>query len=79
MEETNRKVLLIVAKHFSLDSTTLSANSELQGLSNYLDRVEITINLEETFDIELDDERMEKIVMVEDLVNYVYSLKSLES
>ncbi|MBR3152665.1 MAG: acyl carrier protein [Clostridia bacterium] len=38
-----------------------------------LDIVELVMNVEERFNIEISDEDSEKILTVEDLVNYVYN------
>lgn len=73
--ETHYKIKNLVAKHYSIKNENISDDILLSELGfDYLNRTEITINLEEHFDIEICDDKIEACLKFNELVEYVDSL-----
>lgn len=76
-QDTFNKVAAIVADKLSIEKDTISWQSTLQGLgADSLDLVEIIMKFEEQFGIEIDDEKAEQLKDMQDVVDYVHSLRS---
>lgn len=74
-QEIKTRVIAVVTDKLSLDPTTISDSSTLQNLgADSLDMVEIIMQLEETFDVSIDDEKAEKLETLSDVVEYIYLL-----
>ena len=75
MHETSSKIISIIADKLHIDATTVQLQSTLQDLgADSLDMVDIIMNIEEEFSIEINDEDAEKLHNVQDVINYVHSL-----
>ena len=76
-QNTQDKVARIIAEKLSIDVSTIKLESTLQNLgADSLDLVEIIMKLEEQFDIEVDDAKAESLKNVNDVVEYVHSMRS---
>jgi len=67
------KVRNIIAKQLELDAESITMDSRLiEDLkADSLDVVELIMDLEQEFDIEIPDEELPKVRTVSDIVNYV--------
>jgi len=73
---TFEKVKKIIVEQLSIedaDTVTLEANFVDDLGADSLDTVELVMALEEEFDIEIPDEAAEKILTVQDTVDYISS------
>jgi acyl carrier protein len=71
-QETAQRISEIVAKQLSIDPATIRPESTLQDLgADSLDMVEIIIELEEVFNIQINDEEAEKLHTMADVIDYV--------
>ena len=71
------KIATIIAEQLGISKDTLDPNLRLENLgADSLDQVEIIMKLEEEFDTEINDQDAEKLVTVNDAVNYIYNLVS---
>jgi acyl carrier protein len=76
-QNTYDKVVTIVADKLSIDKKAVAAASDLQELgADSLDLVEIIMKLEEQFGIEIDDAKAEQLKNVQDVVDYVHSIRT---
>ncbi len=76
-QNTQDKVVAIIADKLSIDKKTITPTSHLQDLgADSLDLVEIIMKLEEQFGIEIDDAKAEQLKNVQDVVNYVHSIRT---
>ncbi|TET36107.1 acyl carrier protein [Candidatus Dependentiae bacterium] len=76
-QNTQDKVARIIAEKLSIDASTITLDSTLQELgADSLDLVEIIMKLEEQFGIEVDDAKAETLKNVNDVVEYVHSMRS---
>ena len=77
MSETAAKIKKIVAEHLGVDEAKVGDTSAfVDDLgADSLDQVELVMAFEEAFGIEIPDDAAEKIVTVQDAVNYVDSHK----
>lgn len=76
-QEIRSRVIAVVAEKLSLDAAAISDASTLQNLgADSLDMVEIIMQLEETFDVSIDDEKAERLETLSDVVNYIHQLLS---
>lgn len=75
MAETFEKVKQIVVDHLDVDEdkVTLEASFKDDLEADSLDVVELVMELEDEFDMEIADEDAEKIATVGDAVNYINS------
>jgi acyl carrier protein len=75
-QDTYNKIIEIVAEKLNIDKSTIASTSTLEALgADSLDMVEIIMKLEEQFDIEIDDEKAESLTTLDEVVNYVHSLR----
>jgi acyl carrier protein len=71
------KVAHIIAEQLSISQENLDPHVRLENLgADSLDQVEIIMKLEEEFDTEISDQDAEKLVTLDDAVNYIYSTVS---
>ena len=76
ISETASKITSIVAEKLSIDAASINPQSTLQDLgADSLDMVDIIMKVEEEFGIEINDEDAEKLHNVQDVINYVHSLR----
>ncbi len=76
-QNTQDKVVRIIADKLTIDASTVKSESELQGLgADSLDLVEIIMKLEEQFGIEIDDAKAETLKNVNDVIQYVHSIRT---
>jgi len=70
------KVKAVIAENLNVDVNSVALESQLkQDLgADSLDAVELTIALEDAFDIKVDDEAAAKFITVQDIVTYIESL-----
>ncbi len=75
MSEDNvfKTVSGIIIEHLGLRDGSVSMESDISGDlgADSLDIIEITMEIEEEFDLEIDNVALEKIRTVGDLVNYI--------
>ncbi len=76
-QNTQDKVVAIVAAKLSIDKGTIKTDSTLVDLgADSLDLVEIIMKLEEQFGIEIDDAKAEQFKNIIDVVDYVHSIRT---
>lgn len=67
-----------IASTLNIDKERVAPSSTLQDLgADSLAMVEIILNLEEQFNIEIDDAKAEQLTNVQEVLDYLYSLKGL--
>lgn len=72
-QDTMQRIRTIVAEKLSIEPQTISPQSTLQDLgADSLDMVEIIMNIEEEFGIQINDEEAEKLHTMAEVVNYVH-------
>jgi acyl carrier protein len=72
-KETAQRISAIVAEKLTIDPATITPNSTLQDLgADSLDMVEIIMQLEEEFGIQINDEEAEKLHTMNDVIDYVH-------
>ena len=75
--DTEKKVIEIIAKRLSMQPENISPNETFKALgADSLDIVEIIMNFEETFNIEIKDEDAEKIMDVKHSIDYIHALRN---
>ena len=69
------KLKEMIKEQFGTNENDINKESSIIDdlAADSLDIVELVMNVEEEFNIEISDEDSEKILTVEDLVNYVYN------
>jgi len=76
-QNTQDKVITIIANKLSIDKGSIKPTANLQDLgADSLDLVEIIMKLEEQFGIEIDDAKAEQLKNVQDVVDYVHSIRT---
>lgn len=71
------KVVAIIAEKLSVESKSITGDATLHDLgADSIDLVKIIMGLEEQLGIAIDDQKAEKLNNVNDLVDYVYELRS---
>jgi len=76
-QNTFDKAAQIVADKLKIDKATIKLESTLQDLgADSLDLVEIIMNLEEGFGVEIDDAKAETLKNMNDVVEYVHSIRT---
>lgn len=69
------KVVAVIKDQLSLAPEAIKPDSTLESLgADSLDRVEITMRLEEQLGVEIDDARIEKLHTIQELVGYIATL-----
>ncbi len=75
--DTEKKVIAIIAKKLAMQPEQINADSTFKSLgADSLDIVEIIMNFEEIFKIEIKDDDAEKIIDVARAVDYVHALRT---
>ena len=74
-EDTSSKVKKIVADHLGIDEAKVTDDSSfIDDLgADSLDTVELVMAFEEAFDVEIPDEKAEKILTVGDAISHLES------
>jgi len=76
-QDTRNKVIAIVEQKLNQDKDTIEQAHSFQDLgADSLDMVEIIMELEEQFDIEINDEDAEKLTNLNEVVEYIHKLRS---
>lgn len=76
-QDTAHKVLAIIAKKLSIKPDSISEHATLQDLgADSLAMVDIIMQLEEDFNIEINDEKAESLKNVGDVIDYVHQLRT---
>lgn len=70
-------VKAVVAEQLSIDADAVKMESKIiEDLgADFLDVVELIMALEEKFEVEIPDSDAEKLIKIEDVVNYIDNLK----
>lgn len=77
MKDTADKVIGIIVEKLDIDPSIIQMTSTLQDLGvDSLDMVEIIMKIEEEFNIEINDEAVEKMHNVQDVIAYVHELRT---
>ena len=77
MKDTADKVIAVIVEKLDIDPSVIQMTSTLQDLgADSLDMVEIIMKVEEAFNVEINDEAVEKLRNVQDVINYVHELRS---
>lgn len=77
MKDTADKIIAIIVEKLDIDPSVIQMTSTLQDLgADSLDMVEIIMKIEELFNIEINDEAVEKLHNVQDVINYVHELRT---
>jgi acyl carrier protein len=72
-QDTAQRIRTIVAEKLGIDPTTIVAESTLQDLgADSLDMVEIIMQLEEDFNIQINDDEAASLHTMQDVVDYVH-------
>lgn len=75
-QEVLNKIVDIVSKKLSVDKDVVMKSKSFEELgADSLDMVEIVMKLEEQFEIEINDEEAEKLTSLDQVVDYICSLK----
>ncbi len=75
-QETAQKIIKMVAEQLSIKPEQVNEQSTMESLgADSLDRVEIVMNIEEMFNIEINDEEAEKLKTIGQAIDYVHSLR----
>jgi len=76
-QDTYNTVVAIVSEKLKKDKNTITQARSFQELgADSLDMVEIIMKLEEQFEIEINDEDAEKLQSIQDVVDYIHSLRN---
>jgi acyl carrier protein len=76
IEKTRKEVIQIVAEKLKREPDSVKDTHTLQDLgADSLDIVEIIMNVEDHFDIAIDDQEAEKLYTIADVVRYVHQLQ----
>lgn len=74
MPSVEEKVKQIISEQLGVELSEVVPNATLDDLgADSLDKVELTMALEEAFDIEIGDADVEKIQKVQDVIDYINS------
>ncbi|MGB8367324.1 MAG: acyl carrier protein [Candidatus Babeliales bacterium] len=75
-QDTAKQVMAIVAEKLNIQNSDSMKQSTLQDLgADSLDMVEIIMKFEEEFGIEINDDEAEKLKNLQDVINYVHTLR----
>ena len=76
-EDTQQKVVTIIAEKLSISQENITLDSTFKDLgADSLDIVEMIMNFEEAFGIEIKDEDAEKIKTVGQVVELIHSVRT---
>jgi len=77
IKDTTDKVIGIVVEKLDIDPSMVQTSATLQDLgADSLDMVEIVMKVEETFDIEINDEAIAKLHNLQEFINYVHEVRT---
>ena len=75
--DSSKKIIHCIAQQLKLDPASINDASTFQDLgADSLDMVQIIMQLEEIFGIEIRDEDAEKMVNVGDVVSYIHERRT---
>ncbi|RLK63049.1 acyl carrier protein [Atopobacter sp. AH10] len=71
--ENYEKLVELVAENLGVDQDKVNENSDLfEDLNaDSLDLVELTMAIEDEFDVEIEDDNLDSIKTVKDILNYI--------
>lgn len=70
-------VVDLVSEKLKVDKKTIEHAHTFQDLgADSLDMVEIVMKIEEQFNIEINDEDAEKLTSIQEVVDYIYALRT---
>lgn len=69
-----KKIKEIVANHFEIDMYDLTSNSKIKDEGDSLDIMEIIMEIENEFDITLDESELDNLETLGQLAEYVESV-----
>lgn len=76
-QDTFNTVIRIVSEKLKKDPAIIAKAHSFQEIgADSLDMVEIIMNLEEQFAIEINDEDAEKLTSIQEVVDYIHALRS---
>lgn len=77
VQETNSKVIVIVAEILNVDATTIKPDTSFESLgADSLDMLQIIMKLEETFGVEIDDEQAAEIKTVGEAATSIQQIRT---
>lgn len=77
VQDTHNKVVSLVAQKLNVDKAAVEKAHSFQELgADSLDMVEIVMKLEEEFGIEIKDEDAEKLTSINQVVDYIHTLRT---
>lgn len=77
MKDTADKVIAVIVEKLDVDPSAIQMASTLQDLgADSLDMVEIIMKVEEAFNVEINDEAVEKLHNIQDVITYVHELRT---
>ncbi|MCR8969003.1 acyl carrier protein [Facklamia sp. 7083-14-GEN3] len=75
--EIFEKVKALLVEHFDLNEDQVTENLTFEDLgADSLDMVEFVMGIEEEFDVEFEDEKIENLSDIKDAVSYIDQLRS---
>lgn len=76
-EDTNQKVIAIIAEKLSIPASNITPESTFKDFgADSLDIVEIIMNFEEAFGIEIKDEDAEKIKTIAQAIDLIHTART---
>ena len=77
MQDIFERMQKIIADQFSVDPDEITTETSFEADlgADSVDLVELVMSMEEEFDIEIADEDAQKILKVQDAINYIESKK----
>lgn len=73
--EINAKVIAIIARILKISKDTIAGDATIESLgADSLNRVQLVMELEEAFGVEINDEDAEKLSTVDQTVEYIQRL-----
>ena len=77
IRDTQDKIIAIIAEKLNMPAASIQTTATLQDLgADSLDMVEIIMKIEEEFGVEINDERAENLHNVQDVIDYVHTLRA---
>lgn len=75
--QTFEQVKAMILENFTVDESKVTPTMTFEDLgADSLDMVEFVMGIEESFDIEFDDERIEDLTNIQDAIDYIDQLRS---
>lgn len=73
--EIAQHIITLIARQLRREPSTIQESSTIKDVgADSLDMVEIVIQVEDHFGIQINDEKAEQLKSVQELIDYVYSL-----